>query len=66
MANISVDNGNSYTTPAKAIKAVGFDTIVNMMDDDTREDVHNKFAPCTDATFLREYLKRAKDDLIIG
>jgi hypothetical protein len=66
MKHISIDNGNSYTTPAKAIKAVGFDTIVNMMDDDTREAVHNDCAPCTDAAFLREYLKRAKDNLIIG
>jgi hypothetical protein len=43
-----------------------WDTIVNMMDDETREAVADEFAPCTEADFLQEYLRRAPHDLIIG
>lgn len=66
MKRISINNGHSYTTPREAIKAAGMDTIAHMMDDEIREHVANKYAPCTDAKFIREYLRRAKADLIIG
>lgn len=66
MKKISINNGHSYTTPREAIKAAGMDTIAYMMDDEIRERVANKYAPCTDAKFIREYLRRAKADLIIG
>lgn len=66
MAQISIDNGHSYTTPAEALEAVGMATIVNMMDDDTREAVHADLAPCAEAEFLAAYLERASDDIIIG
>lgn len=39
MKSISIDNGHSTTTPAKAIKAVGIEVIAQMMDDETREHV---------------------------
>lgn len=48
MKSISIDNGHSTTTPAKAIKAVGIELIAQMMDDETREHV----APSA-AGFLR-------------
>ena len=66
MKHISIDNGNSWTTPEAAIATLGLDVIVNYMDDDTRETVHSELAPCTEVEFLREYLKRSSVDLIIG
>ncbi len=66
MKKISINNGHSYTTPREAIKAAGMDTIAYMMDDEIREHVAHKYTPCTDAKFIREYLRRAKADLIIG
>ena len=66
MKKISIDNGNSWTTPEAAIAALGLDAIVNCMDDDTRETVHSELAPCTDVEFLTRYLELATDDLIIG
>jgi len=66
MKHISIDNGNSWTTPEAAIATLGLDVIVNCMDDDTREAVHAELAPCTEVEFLAAYLERATDDLIIG
>lgn len=66
MKRISINNGHSYTTPREAIKAARMDTIAHMMDAEIREHVAHKYAPCTDAKFIREYLRRAKADLIIG
>lgn len=66
MAQISIDNGHSYTTPEDALQAHSMETIVNYMDDDTRETVHNEIAPCTDIEFLTHYLEIAANDLIIG
>ena len=63
---ISIDNGNSYVTPAEAIDAMAWDVIAHMMDDDIRETVHNELAPCTEEEFLVAYLEMATDDLIIG
>lgn len=36
----------------------GWDNIVNWMDDEIREELHNEIAPCTDMEFLKEYSKR--------
>jgi len=66
MKKISIDNGNSWTTPEAAIATLGLDAIVNYMDDDIREATHNAVAPCTEVEFLAAYLERATDDLIIG
>jgi len=41
MKKISIDNGNSWTTPEAAIATLGLDAIVNYMDDDIREATHN-------------------------
>lgn len=35
-----------------------WDAIVNLMDDDIREEVHGLLAPCTKREFLRAYVKR--------
>lgn len=43
-----------------------WDAIVNMMDDDIRETVHDDMAPCSEQEFLEAYLDRAQEDLIIG
>ena len=70
MARISLDNGHSYMTAQEATPEIIdnglWEAVANMMDDDTREAVHNEIAPCTEAEFLAAYLERAADDLIIG
>lgn len=66
MKSISINNGHSTTTPAKAIKAVGIEVIALMMDDETREHVTACCNCRTDAEFVREYLRRAKHDFVIG
>lgn len=66
MKQISIDNGNTYVTPAEAIRDMDWDVIVNSMDDETREAVAADLAPCTEEEFLTEYLARANEDLVIG
>ncbi len=66
MARISINNGATHTTPAEALEEISIDTMAEYMDDDTRETVHNEFAPCSDLEFLERYLEIAPDDLIIG
>lgn len=66
MKNISINNGVSYTTIEDAIANCKWDAIVQMMEDDVREQVANEIAPCTNEEFLTEYLRRANEDLIIG
>ena len=34
---------------------VDFDAVVNMMDDNIREALHNKLAPCTTQKFIDAY-----------
>ena len=67
---ISLDNGMTYQTAAEAwpeIQERGlWEAIVEMMDDDIRERVHDRLAPCSEAEFLAEYLKEAKTPQIIG
>lgn len=36
---------------------VDFDVAVNMMDDDLREELHNKLAPCSDQEFMDAYVE---------
>lgn len=37
---------------------VEFETAVNYMIDEIREDVHNDIAPCTEQEFINEYSNR--------
>ena len=66
MKNISINNGATYTTIEDALANCNWDAIVQMMDDEIREQVANAIAPCTNEEFLAEYLRRASEDLIIG
>ena len=70
MKHISLDNGHTYMTAHEAIGQILadnlWDTVAQYMDDDTREEVHAYFAPCTEEEFLIEYLRRAPHDLVIG
>lgn len=43
-----------------------WDTLVQAMDDKTRELVHDWYAPCSGPEFLRQYLRYADTDLVIG
>lgn len=36
---------------------VDFDAVVNMMDDEIREELHNELAPCTDQEFVDAYIE---------
>lgn len=71
-ARLSIDNGCTfmqvYELPDGDFPKCGvsWETVVTMMNDDLREEVHRNIAPCTEMEFLKEYLKRAKEDLIIG
>lgn len=70
MKQISLNNGHSYITAAEAMPEIAsrnlWDAVVSMMDDDTRETVHNEIAPCTELEFLVRYLELAADDIVIG
>ena len=76
MSRINLSNGSkSYWFTAGESGAaiafaedngISFDSIVAMMDDDTREMVAFVVAPRSDDEFLEEYLKHADEDLIIG
>lgn len=69
MKEISLDNGATYMTAAEAMPEITerslWDIVVNFMDDNTREQVHAKLAPCTEHEFLVRYLELAADDLRI-
>lgn len=43
-----------------------WDDIVAHMDRDIAESVHEDMAPCTNAEFLAEYLRRAHNGIVIG
>ena len=66
---ISLDNGRTYLTAEEAMPEIIennlWNVIVNMMDDEVREDVHADLAPCIELEFLAEYLRRAGEGLVI-
>lgn len=66
MADISINNGNSFCTPEEAMEKFDWDVIVHYMDDNAREQVHGELAPCSEFEFLVRYLEIAPHDLIIG
>lgn len=37
---------------------VNFDAVVNLMDDEIREELHQELAPCAAQEFVDEYIKR--------
>ena len=66
MARISIDNGRSFCEVEEVLQVIEWDVVVNYMDDDIRERVHDELAPCTEEEFLNRYLELSDDDLIIG
>jgi hypothetical protein len=70
MKKISLDNGRTYMTADEAMPEIAkrnlWPIVEQMMDDDTREQVHRELAPCTELEFLRRYLEIAPHDLVIG
>lgn len=70
MAKISIDNGRTYMTAEDAMPGILegnlWPVVVQLMDDDTREQVHRELAPCTELEFLARYLEIAPYDLVIG
>ena len=70
-ASLSLDNGHTYLI-ADDLKdnreeiLSKWDEIVNLMDDEIREEVNSEMAPCDEIEFLAEYLRKASTDLIVG
>lgn len=66
---ISLDNGRSFQTASEAISEISarnlWVTVVNLMDDDTRETVAQEGID-DDGQFLARYLELAPENLIIG
>lgn len=72
MAQISLDNGLTFYGPedvqdinTEALSDL-WPQIVDHMQRDIREFVHDEIAPCTEKEFLHRYLERAGIDIIIG
>lgn len=67
--HVSLDNGLTFLSADEAIDDIEsrglWDAVVNAMDDDVREYVHNEMAPCSNKEFLERYLVLAYDDLVI-
>ena len=70
MAKISINNGYTYMTADEAIPEILennlWPVVVQLMDDDTREQVHRELAPCAELEFLARYLELAPYDIVIG
>jgi len=43
------------------LEPYNFDSAVELMDDDLREELHEELAPCSDARFMWEYCKRHQE-----
>lgn len=67
---ISLDNGHTYLSADEAMGEINarnlWGNIVNLMDDEVREQVSTELAPCSNDEFLARYLELAEDDLVIG
>lgn len=63
---VSVDNGETWVSPVEALTFVDLRAMVEYMDVETMEAVHNDAAPCSDLDFLTAYLAKAPADLVIG
>lgn len=67
---ISLNNGYTFMDADEAIEEIEerdlWQVVVETMDADVREQVHGLIAPCSNLAFLKLYLEKAKEDLIIG
>lgn len=50
-----------YKEALEMIEKVPWNVIVNFMDDEIREQVHNELSPCTAEEFLARYLELAPE-----
>lgn len=76
MKKINLSNGSSssWFSAEEAENAIvfaekngiSFESISAVMDDELRESIHFDLAPCSEAEFLAEYLRRSDADLIVG
>ena len=70
MKQISLNNGCTYMDAREAMPEIMernlWEAVVNLMDNDVREAVADDMAPCSEEEFLKEYLARANDDLVVG
>ena len=55
---VKYNQGKGRAQNQKALNGyeVDFDVMVNIMDDEIREELHNKLAPCTDQEFADAYV----------
>ena len=67
---ISLDNGTNFLSADEAMPIIEerdlWQVVVETMDPEVRETVHGLIAPCSNLSFLKMYLEKAKEDLIIG
>lgn len=70
MARININNGAGkwydVDEVEQVLEQIDLETLFEYMDDDVLAEVTYEIAPCTDAEFLAEYLRRAPADLVIG
>jgi hypothetical protein len=73
MAKLNLKNGNPRADIGAHELAdheqdiiAAWGAIVNVMDDDTRERVHDEIAPCTEIEFLARYLALSTENLVVG
>lgn len=64
MMRVSIDNGKTFVTPAKALAAVPLFQLADFMEGDVQQMVAEAYAPCSDEAFLHHYLELAHRDLI--
>lgn len=48
-------------TAREIIEAGLFETAVNMMDDEIREELHRELAPCEEVEFLEAYMEKHEE-----
>lgn len=56
MKSINEVKSLSTTRRNELLSCYAWDTIVHYMDDDVREKLHIKYAPCSEEKFLKEYV----------
>jgi hypothetical protein len=70
MKNFSIDNGltkgNEPEFLTSRLAKTDWDVVVNAMDNNIREVVHNRNVKYSNLSFLCAYLRLSKEDLIIG
>ncbi|UOO38515.1 hypothetical protein IZU99_04490 [Oscillospiraceae bacterium CM] len=67
MKQIKIQNGHRYVTPQQALEAVGFENIIDFMDEDVLQNARAAAGPnCSALALIEKYLELAESDLIVG